>query len=107
VACYDIWEYADQIITTKGRRHTPFLDRDGDPLTGYPLSIDLAQILRGVGGFPGLKSFGPWSGYKTLQELPIKPGTVLNAEQKAAIDAYNLHDINLTRLVLERLDRGI
>ncbi len=105
--CHSLWEAADQIIAGNGRRHSPLLGRNGEPLADYPLSIDLARILTGAGGFPGLKTLGPWFGYKTLQELPIEPGTTLTEEQKATIDAYNIHDINLTRLVLERLDKGI
>ena len=100
-----------------GRRRSPLIDRRGDPKAGFPLSLDLAALLTAkIGeskdgkprfGFPGLKSLGNRFGYKHLQTLPIKPGTTLSEEQKRTIDAYNVHDINITRLVLEHLDAAI
>ena len=58
-------------------------------------------------GLSGLKSLGNRFGYKHLQTLPIAPGTTLTEDQKRAIDAYNVHDIAITRLVLEHLDAAI
>ena len=117
VDCFDAWEHGDHIIRSTGRRRSPLIDRRGDPKAGYPLSLDLAALLTAkIGeskdgkprfGFPGLKSLGNRFGYKHLQTLPIKPGTTLNEDQKRTIDAYNVHDINITRLVLEHLDAAI
>ncbi|HME24957.1 MAG TPA: hypothetical protein VKI44_27120, partial [Acetobacteraceae bacterium] len=110
VDCFDVWEHGDQIIGSGGRRRSPFLDRQGDAKAGFPLSLDLAALLTAKVGeskdgkpkfsFPSLKSLGNRFGYKHLQTLPIKPGTILIEEQKRAIDAYNVHDIAITRLVL-------
>ena len=111
-----IYEIANDIINSDSRSFSPFLHRDGSPKDSYPLSIDLAQILRHkigdkdgqpVFGFPRLKQLGNRFGYKHLQALPIKPGTALDDEQKAKIDSYNQHDLNITRLVLEHLNEAI
>ena len=117
VDCFDVWEYGDQIIRSTGRRRSPFIDGHGNPKAGFPLSLDLAALLTAkIGeskdgkprfGFPGLKSLGNRFGYKHLQTLPIRPGTTLCDEQKRTIDAYNIHDIAVTRLVLEHLDAAI
>ena len=104
--CHEIWELGDNLIKSDGYKSDPLLNY-GERLDGYPLSIDLAGVITTSGEFPKLKLLGVYLGYKHLQELPITPGTVLTAEQKAIIDAYNLHDMNLTRLVLEYLDRAI
>lgn len=116
VDAHTIWQYADGIIRSSQRRYSPFLTRRGDAKPGYPLSIDLAQILRktvgGKGGksksiFPGLKTLGNRFGYQHLQTLPIKPGTVLDAEQKVVIADYNNHDLAITRLVLKHLNAAL
>ena len=72
-----IYELADLLINGDARRGgSPFLDRQGNPKHGYPLSIDLAQILRRKVGdkdgkpqfaFPSLKSLGNRFGYPHLQ----------------------------------------
>src|SRR5690242_11518505 len=82
----------DLLINGDARRGgSPFLDRHGNPKHGYPLSIDLAQILRHKVGerdgkpifaFPSLKSLGNRFGYPHLQTLPIAPGTLVIDEQK-------------------------
>jgi hypothetical protein len=76
-----VYELADLLINGDARRGgSPFLDRQGNPKNGYPLSIDLAQILRRKIGekvgkpifaFPNLKSLGNRFGYPHLQMLPI------------------------------------
>src|SRR5207248_3073501 len=67
----------------------------------------LAGILKEKGQFPSLKALGIRYGYAVLQELPIAPGTVLTREQKHEIDAYNRHDLAITRLALASLDEAI
>ena len=104
--CDDIWNHGDQIIKSQGRRNSPFLEW-GERKRGYPLSIDLAQVLLFQGRFPSLKSLGNRFGYKHLQTLPIAPGTVLTEQQKREIDSYNIHDLDITRLVLQKLDEAI
>src|SRR4051794_4661831 len=92
--CGSIWETGDQIIKSDRRRHSPFL-RFGEKKESYPLSIDLAQVIAVYGSFPSLKLLGIYLHYPVLRELPIHPGTVLDDAQKAEIDAYNIHDMNL------------
>ena len=104
--CHDIWNFGDSIIKSNSYKSDPLLNY-GEQLDGYPLSIDLAGVITLYGDFPKLKLLGVYLGYKHLQELPIPPGTLLSGEQKAEIDTYNIHDMNLTRLVLEYLDRAI
>jgi hypothetical protein len=112
-----IYELADLLINGDARRGgSPFLDRQGNPKHGHPLSIDLAQILRRKVGekngkpmfaFPSLKSLGSRFGYPYLKTLPISPGTLLIDEQKALIDSYNDHDIAITRLLVQHLDAAL
>ena len=116
IECYDIWNHGDQLIRSGGTRYSPFLGRGSVRKERYPLSIDLAQILRkakkGKNGrvdfvFPSLKSLGNRFGYKHLQTLPIAPGTLLTEQQKCRIHSYNVHDINITRLALQHLNEMI
>src|SRR6476661_447248 len=44
--CQSIYELGDEIIQNQGRRFSPFLDKGGSPKPGYPLSIDLAALLK-------------------------------------------------------------
>src|SRR3954469_16606411 len=104
--CAAIHAYGDKIINSDGRPHSPF-QRYNETISGYPLSIDLAQITKAGKMPPGLKELGLRFGYRTLQELPVDPGTILTPAQVDAIDAYNVHDLAITRLVLEFLDAGI
>jgi hypothetical protein len=88
------------------RRYSPFLSH-GEPRSGWPVSIDLAQIAKVGKTCPGLKSLGLRLGYHTLQELPVAPGTILTPAQADEVDAYNGHDLAVTRLVLEHYDTDI
>jgi hypothetical protein len=71
-----ICELADHIISGNARRASPFLARSGEPKGGFPLSLDLAQLLRRKTGekdgkpvftFPSLKALGNRFGYKTCE----------------------------------------
>jgi hypothetical protein len=104
--CFTIHQIGDDIINSVARRFSPFLDH-GERRSGWPLSIDLAQIAKVGKTFPGLKSLGLRMGYHTLQELPVSPGTMLTPAQIVEIDEYNLHDLAVTRLVLEHFDTDI
>ena len=104
--CHDIWQHGDAIINESRRVYDPLLHY-GERRNGWPLPIDLAQVIAVYGNFPALKLLGLYLGYPILQELPIPPGTILTDQQKRETDAYNVHDMNLTRLVLEYLDKAV
>jgi hypothetical protein len=104
--CGAIHSIGDEIINRASRRFSPFLSH-GEPRSGWPLSIDLAQITKIGKTFPGLKSLGLRLGYHTLQELPVAPGTLLTPTQADEVDEYNTHDLAVTRLVLAHYDSDV
>ena len=102
--CDDVFQHGDDIVRSGTRRYSPFLQKN---VHGYPLSIDLARVIAVSGHFPGLKELGNKFAYKVLQDVPHPPGSVLTDEQKREIDEYNIHDLNITRMVLAKQDKVI
>jgi hypothetical protein len=63
-------------------------------------SIDLMPI---IPGWHSLKKMGVSLGAHKLQELPVNPKKELTHEQMIEIAKYNLNDLEVTQLLLERL----
>ena len=54
-----------------------------------------------------LKSLAVQLKFYNIQELPIKPGTVLTEEQMDLVKDYNLNDILVTKALLEQMKDDI